>query len=77
LEQFPEYDIKEYGLAEYGLAEKVCKHRYIYIQVRKGMYGLPQAGLLAQQLLAERLGNHGYVQRKTHQVCGHIIGIGG
>ena len=43
LDQFPEDVIKEYGLAA-----KVCKNGYIYIEVRKEMYGLPQAGLLAQ-----------------------------
>jgi len=46
------------------------------------MYGLPQAGLLAQQLLEERLGKHGYVQNKptpglwTHQwrpVCFSLV----
>jgi len=29
---------------------------------KKGMYGLPQAGIIAQELLAERLGKHGYSQ---------------
>ena len=59
MEQFPEDFIKEYELAE-----KVCKNGFIYIEVRKGMYGLLQADLLAQQLLEERLGKHGYVQSK-------------
>jgi hypothetical protein len=30
-----------------------------------GMYGLPQAGIIAQQLLEERLGKDGYCQSKT------------
>jgi hypothetical protein len=29
------------------------------------MYGLPQAGIIAQQLLEERLAKHGYRQSKT------------
>ena len=33
------------------------------------MYGLPQAGILANNLLAQRLGNHGYYQIK------HIPGM--
>ena len=37
----------------------------MYIEVRKGMYGLPQAGLLAQQLLEKRLNAHGYNQDPT------------
>ena len=35
---------------------------FVYIEVRKGMYGLPQAGLLAQQLLEKCLKKHGYTQ---------------
>ena len=30
------------------------------MEVSKGMYGLPQAGLLAQELLQKRLAQHGY-----------------
>ncbi len=29
------------------------------------MYGLPQAGIIAQELLAKRLNEHGYTQSKT------------
>jgi hypothetical protein len=36
----------------------------VYIEVQKGMYGLPQAGILANQLLAPRLAIHGYNQTK-------------
>ena len=35
------------------------------MEVNKGMYGLPQAGLLAQELLQERLAQHGYHQSET------------
>jgi hypothetical protein len=37
----------------------------IYIDVQKGMYGLPQAGILANLLLAKRLAPHGYRQTKS------------
>jgi hypothetical protein len=37
---------------------------HVYIEVQKGMYGLPQAGILANQLLARRLAIHGYHQTK-------------
>jgi hypothetical protein len=33
---------------------------YVYIEIRKGMYGLPQAGILANQLLTKRLAVDGY-----------------
>jgi hypothetical protein len=32
----------------------------VYIEIRKGMYGLKQAGLLANQLLQTRLAPFGY-----------------
>ena len=57
LDMFPE-DVIE----EYNLRDKVEPNSYVYIEVRKGMYGLPQAGLLAQKLLKKRLGKHGYKQ---------------
>jgi hypothetical protein len=37
---------------------------HVYIEVQKGMYGLSQAGILANQLLARRLVIHGYYQTK-------------
>jgi hypothetical protein len=36
----------------------------VYIEVQKGIYGLLQAGILANQLLAHRLAIHGYHQNK-------------
>jgi hypothetical protein len=37
---------------------------HVYIEVQKVMYGLPQAGILANQLIARRLAIHGYHQTK-------------
>ena len=36
----------------------------IYIEANRGMYGLPQAGLLANELLEKRLKKRGYYQSK-------------
>ena len=36
----------------------------MYVELNKGMYGLPQAGLLARELLIECLAKHGYSQCK-------------
>ena len=49
-------------VVEYNLHEKVTGDGYIYIEIQKGMYGLPQAGILAQELLEKRLNEHGYSQ---------------
>ena len=33
---------------------------YVYMKIIRGMYGLPQSGILANKLLKERLIQHGY-----------------
>ena len=45
----------------YGLHEK-AKDGYVYMEIRKGMYGLPQAGILANKLLKKRLAKKGYYE---------------
>ena len=57
-------DIPEEVIQEYKLQEKANADGSVYIEIRKGMYGLPQVGLLAQQLLEKRLETHGYKQSK-------------
>jgi hypothetical protein len=37
---------------------------HVYIEVQKGMCGMPQASILANQLLARHLAIHGYHQTK-------------
>ena len=59
LELFPQ-DIVE----EYGLQDKVDSDGYVFCEVRQGMYGLPQAGIIAQNLLTKRLNKAGYHQSK-------------
>jgi hypothetical protein len=66
----PEYmriklsDIPDEIIDEYKLRELVDEDGYVYCEITKGMYGLPQAGIIAQDLLAERLAKHGYHQSK-------------
>ena len=45
----------------YGLADKV-KNGYVYMEIQRRMYGLPQSGRLANILLKERLEEHGYYE---------------
>jgi hypothetical protein len=49
--------------AEYNLLSLVSVG-HVYIEVHKDMHGLPQDGILANQLLALRLAIHGYHQTK-------------
>ncbi|KAL7475790.1 hypothetical protein ACHAW6_001692 [Cyclotella cf. meneghiniana] len=48
-------------ISKYGLAQKALDG-WVYVRIEKGMYGLAQAGLLANKLLASRLDTHGYYQ---------------
>ena len=66
----PEYirvritDMPDEIISEYNLRDKVNAKGFIFIEVTKGMYGLPQAGLLVNELLEKRLNKHGYYQSK-------------
>jgi hypothetical protein len=66
----PEYiqlkisNIPEEIIDKYHLQEKATEAGHIYIEANKGMYGLPQAGLIANQLLEKQLNEHGYQQSK-------------
>ena len=46
-------------IERYKLLEKVHKG-YVYVEIRKGMYGLPQAGKIANDELQRQLKPHGY-----------------
>ena len=48
----------------YNLEPPFDADGYIYAEIRQGMYGLPQSGILAQELLEKRLAKHGYHQSK-------------
>ena len=52
-------------IAHYRLNKLATPEGYIYCEIEKGMYSLPQAGIIAQQLLEERLQKDGYRQSKT------------
>jgi hypothetical protein len=54
LSRFPEEIVQKYNL------NALAVDGWVYIETRKGMYGLKQAGLLANQLLQTRLAPFGY-----------------
>ena len=66
----PEYiqmklsDISQEIIDEYKLRDMAIAGGSVYIEATKGMYGLPQAGLLANQLLEKGLNERGYKQSK-------------
>ena len=49
-------------IEHYKLKDKVDAKGNLYVKCRKGMYGLPNAGIIAQKLLEERLNKAGYYQ---------------
>jgi hypothetical protein len=58
LSRFPEEIIQRYNLNALAL------DGWVHIEIRKGMYGLKQAGILANQLLHTRLVPFGYYQAR-------------
>ena len=56
LDQFPEHMIRQYNLREHAKGEQV------YLIILKAIYGLPQAGRLANDQLKEFLEPHGYYE---------------
>jgi hypothetical protein len=61
--------IPEEIILTYNLHDIVDPDGWVYIEIRKGMYGLPQAGILANKLLEQRLSARGYYQ------CQHTPGL--
>ena len=61
----PEYvlikiaDITQEFVDEYNL-HKFAKDGWTYLEITKGAYGLPQAGILANKQLIGKLGEAGY-----------------
>ena len=75
-------DIPEEIIKEYKMHEIVKEDGYVYCKIQKGMYGLPQAGIIAQELLQERLAKVGYHQskiiprlwmHKTRKICFTLV----
>ncbi len=75
-------DIPEEIIDEYKLCDIVTDDSYVYCETRKGIYGLPQAGLIAQELLEQQLSKVGYSQSKiipglwtheTRQTCYTLV----
>jgi hypothetical protein len=59
LASLPQETIEKFDLIE------LSQDRKVYIEIQKGMYGLPQAGILANELLQRNLAKYGY-RLKTH-----------
>ena len=56
LKHFSQHTIDQYNLRENA------KNGWVYVKIRKAIYGLPQAGKLANKQLKEHLGPAGYYE---------------
>jgi hypothetical protein len=66
LASLPQEMIETYGVKELSQEGKV------YIEIQKGMYGLPQAGILANKLLQRNLAKDGYRPMTCHM---HLVTV--
>jgi hypothetical protein len=57
-------NLPEEIITEYRLHKLANNKGFVFVEVTKGMYGLPQAGLLANELLEKRLNKEDYFQSK-------------
>ena len=53
---FPDHIKRQYNM------EASAHKGFVYLEIRKAIYGLPQAGILANKLLRKRLAPHGYYE---------------
>jgi hypothetical protein len=66
LSSLPQETIEKYDLI------KLSQDGKVYIEIQKGMYGLPQAGILANELLQRNLAKDGYrPTQHTHGLWTH------
>ena len=66
LKLFPDHIIEQYNL------KALAKNGFVYVEIRKAIYGLPQAGKLANKQLTEFLEPHGYYEvEHTPGLWGH------
>ena len=63
IKDIPPDIVKQYNLNEIAIDGKV------YVEIRKGMYCLPQAGILVNEVLQKNLVQFGYYQ------CKHTPGL--
>ena len=60
---FPSWTKEQYNF------DKLAKNEFVYLEMRRAVWGLPQAGILANKLLRKRLLPHGYYE------CKHTPGL--
>ena len=68
-------DLLKSVVQQYNMETKSIRYRYVHVEIRRGMYGLLQAGLVVQKLLEKRLNKQVYQKIEitpglwTHNWC--------
>ena len=57
----------------YNLTTMVDHQGWIYMRTEKGMYGLKQSGIIANQELVKHMNPFGIIPYSTHLACGSMI----
>ena len=65
----PEETIKKHNLKQY-----IEDDGWIHFKIGKGIYGIPEAGRLSNDLLRARIKNMGTLRQYIHQAIGSIFG---
>ena len=66
IKDVPKEFLEEYNLKEYE------HNGWIYFEIVRASYGLPQAGKLSNDLLRERLAEDGYYEAETPGLWKHV-----
>ncbi len=75
-------NVPEEIIIKYKLHEIATEDQYFYCKIQKGMFGLPQVGIIAQDLLQAHLAKVGYQQSKiihslqtheTRKICFTLV----
>ena len=69
-------DIPNKVIVEYSLPPLADSSGYVYVEIRKGMYGLKEAGIVAYKRLVRKIQPHGYAPvvhtPGLHPRCGRL-----
>ena len=55
-------DLPKSVVQHYNIENNSTRDGYLYVEIKRGMYGILQAGFIVQQLLDKKLNKKGYHQ---------------
>ena len=60
-------------LLQYNIEARATRDGYVHVDIWRGMYGLPQAGIIAQKLLYIFLNKQGYQTHYASMILAYNI----